>query len=121
MLFHDNLWRNRIITIKNESIRLDTWRYSMRVNNMSGKLVRFFFALLIGIFVAAFAPTVSTVQASSNTVVIEEEQAATADVAEDNAGSGVLLLLGGMLLIIIAVVITVVASVVVTAPIADEV
>ena len=38
----------------------------MRVNKMSGRLVRLFFALLIGIFVAAFAPGASTVQASSD-------------------------------------------------------
>lgn len=92
----------------------------MRVNKVSGKLVRLFLAFIVGFFVAAFAPGASAVQASSEPVVVAEGQLEAESTEEDAAGS-VFFLLGGMLLIIIAVVVTVVASVVVTAPLADEV
>lgn len=87
------------------------------------KIVRFLFALVIGLFVTGFASGVSTVQAAENqeVVSISEEQVAASDAPEDNAGSSVFLLMGGMLIIILTVVITVVSTFVVTAPIADEI
>lgn len=94
----------------------------MKMSRISGKIIRLFFALLVGLFVAGFSSGASTVRASSADVVeISQEQSATQEGSEDDVSNGVFLLLGGMLLIIIAVVITVVASFIVTAPIADEV
>ena len=57
----------------------------MRVGKMSEKLVRLFFALLVGVFVAAFAPGASTVQASSQTVIIEDEDVAAAETSDEEA------------------------------------
>lgn len=94
----------------------------MESKKISNKVIRFLFAMIVGIFVATFAGNAVSVRAaeSEQVVTIEDGDVATAAEAED-VGSSVFLLLGGMLLIIITVVITVVASVVVTAPIADEV
>lgn len=94
----------------------------MKIKKVTFHVVRFFFAMIIGVFVASFASGVSTVQASQMTqeVTIADENAPLASEA-DNAGSSVFLLMGGMLLIILTVVITVVATFVVTAPIADEI
>lgn len=91
------------------------------------KVIRFLFAMVVGVFMTAFAFGVSTVSAaesqavsvSNEQVEIDEADVAQAESADD--GSGIFLLMGGMLLIIIAVVVTVAATVVVTAPIADEV
>lgn len=92
----------------------------MSVREITQKLIRLVFAMIVGIFVTSFASGVTTVNAEQEVVTIEEQEVALAAEAE-NAGSAVFLLLGGMLLIILAVVITVVASFVVTAPIADEI
>lgn len=91
------------------------------------KVIRFLFAMVVGVFMTAFAFGVSTVSATENQSVsvnseqieISDSDVAQAESADD--GSSVFLLMGGMLLIIIAVVVTVAATVVVTAPIADEV
>lgn len=88
----------------------------------SNKVVRFLFAMVLGVLISAFSM-------GSYTAYAEEEQAVSAELEQDqvapaeadNAGSGVFLIMGGMLLIILAVVITVVASFVVTAPIVDEI
>lgn len=94
----------------------------MEIKKVTFRVVRFFFAMIVGVFVASFAAGVSTVQAQQTTqeVSIADEDTALAEEA-DNAGSSVFLLMGGMLLIILTVVITVVATFVVTAPIADEI
>ena len=94
----------------------------MESKRLSDKIIRFLFAMVVGVFVATFAGHAVSVKAAETeqVVTIQDEDTATAAEAE-NAGSSVFLLLGGMLLIVITVVITVVASVVVTAPIADEV
>ncbi|MBQ7944965.1 MAG: hypothetical protein IJ326_13010 [Lachnospiraceae bacterium] len=92
----------------------------MSAREITQKLIRLVFAMIVGIFVTSFASGITTVNAATEVVTIEDEAVAEAAEAEDT-GSAVFLLLGGMLLIIIAVVVTVVASVVVTAPIADEI
>ena len=94
----------------------------MEIKKVTFRVVRFFLAMIVGVFVASFATGVSTVQAQQMTqeVSIADEDTALAEEA-DNAGSSVFLLMGGMLLIILTVVITVVATFVVTAPIADEI
>lgn len=93
------------------------------------KVIRFLFAMVVGVFMTAFAFGVSTVSAAENQTVsvsseqveIDEADVAQAESAGDEGSSGMFLLMGGMLLIILAVVISVVATFVVTAPIADEV
>ena len=85
-------------------------------------LVKFLYAMIIGLFISAFsfgASTVSAAQPQGNTAIVNE--AAPASENADDGNSGVFLLLGGMLLIIIAVVVTVSASVVSVAAVADEV
>lgn len=96
--------------------------FCMEKKRIANRVIRFLFAMVVGVFVATCASQAVSVKAAETeqVVTIADEDTATAAEAE-NAGSSVFLLLGGMLLIIITVVITVVASVVVTAPIADEV
>lgn len=84
-------------------------------------LIKFLYAMVIGLFISAFSFGASTVMAAepqANEAVAEEAAIAG---ASDDGGSGMFLLLGGMLLIIIAVVVTVSASVVSVAAVADEV
>lgn len=85
-------------------------------------LLKFLYALVIGLFVSAFsfgASTVIAAEPQANEAVADE--AAPAGENADDGSSGMFLLLGGMLLIIIAVVVTVSASVVSVAAVADEV
>ena len=91
----------------------------MSAREITQKLIRLVFAMIVGIFVTSFASGVITVNAAQEAVTIEDEAVAEAAEAEDAAGA-VFFLLGGMLIIIIAVVVTVVASVAVTAPVVDD-
>lgn len=87
-------------------------------------IVRFLFALVVGMFVTTFASGVITVKASADNevVMIEDEDVALSNgEPEENGSNGMFLLMGGLLIIILTVVITVVATFVVTAPIADEI
>ncbi len=85
-------------------------------------VLRFLYAMIMGMMISAFSFGASTVQAqeAQGTVMVAEEEVPLSESADDGSGA-VFLLLGGMLIIIIAVVVTVVASVVSTAPIADEI
>lgn len=94
----------------------------MKMKTASHKIIRILFAVIVGVFVTAFASGVMTVRAAENeTIITIEEEGVGLEASADNAGSSVFLLLGGMLLIILTVVITVVATFIVTAPIADEI
>jgi len=68
----------------------------MSAREITQKLVRLVFAMIVGIFVTSFASGVTTVNAAQETVTIEEESVALAAEGEQ-AGSAVFLLLGGML------------------------
>ena len=82
------------------------------------KLVQWMFAVVVGVFLAAFSYGACTAQAAETTVEAQEQ--APADSNAENGGGAMILLMGGMLIIILAVVLSVVGTFVSSAAIVDE-
>lgn len=82
----------------------------MTKRNSPYRILRFMLAMILGVFLSAFACGASTVQAAETA---NEAQAAGDDTAEDGSET-VIILLGAMLLIIIAVVLSVIGTVIST-------
>lgn len=84
-------------------------------------LLKFLYALVIGIVISAFPLGASAVQAAEPQVseAAVNEEAPLSEGADDESNV-VFILLGGMLIIIIAVVVVVAAVSAITGPIADE-
>lgn len=84
-------------------------------------LLKFLYAMVIGIVISVFSMGAATVQAAEpqeNAAVAGEETPLTEDT--DDSSNAVLFILGGMLLIIIAVVVVVAAVSALMGPIAEE-
>lgn len=82
------------------------------------KFVQWMFAIVVGVFLAAFSYGACTAQAAETTVEAQEQ--VSADNSAENGGGAMILLMGGMLIIILAVVLSVVGTFVSSAAIVDE-
>lgn len=97
---------------------------SMTKQNISYRIMRFAFAMIVGAFISALSFGAFTTQAAEpaveNAEADDNGQAASGENTGDDGGGAMILLMGGMLIIILAVVLSVVGTFVSSAAIADE-